>query len=52
MAVKLLTGTTREVDVAGIVKAVMVGWETSGKVITTWSLLLVETLPAASLVQA
>jgi hypothetical protein len=52
VAVKLLIATASEEEFAGIVKAVTTGIVTSGKVITTWSLRLVETFPASSFAHA
>jgi hypothetical protein len=52
VAVRLETETVREVDVAGIVNPVTVGGVVSGSVMVVAALLLVETLPAASLAQA
>jgi hypothetical protein len=51
-AVKVETGTIRDVDVAGMAKAVTVGAVVSGRVMMTPALLLADTFPAASLAQA
>jgi hypothetical protein len=48
-AVKEVMGTVRLLEVAGMVKPVMVGGVVSGIVIVTEAVRLVETLPAASL---
>ena len=48
VALKVLIGTDRLVEVLGMVKAVMVGEVVSGKEITTLSFLLAEMFPAAS----
>ncbi len=52
VAVKLLIATVSEVEVAGMENAVTVGGVVSGRVTVTVALLLVDTLPAASLAQA
>ena len=52
VAVKLVIGTVRLVAVAGMVKAVTVGAVVSERVMVTEALLLVDTLPAASLPHA
>ena len=52
VAVKVLIETTNEEAVAGMVNPVTMGAAVSGRVIVTEALLLVETLPAASLAQA
>jgi hypothetical protein len=52
VAVRVVIVTVSEPEVAGIEKAVTVGGIGSVKVIVTEALLLVETLPAASLAQA
>ena len=51
-AVKLLTETISEEEVVGIVNAETTGFVTSGNIITTCALLLVEIFPAASFVHA
>jgi hypothetical protein len=50
--VKLDTATVRELDVDGMLKALMVGAVVSGSVMAVMADLAAETFPAASLVQA
>ena len=52
VAVRLVTGTEREVAVAGIVKVLTTGAAVSGRVMVTVSERLEDTFPAASLAQA